>query len=79
MLSMCEELAGKEQAGVATGLLMLAGNAGAVLIIVLMPLVNGADTVWTNALYLMLFLMAITFLTVVFLLKESFETSIATN
>jgi predicted MFS family arabinose efflux permease len=79
MLSMCEELAGKEQAGVATGLLMLAGNAGAVLIIVLMPLVNGADTVWTNALYLMLFLMAITFLTVVFLLKESFETGIATN
>jgi predicted MFS family arabinose efflux permease len=79
MLSMCEELAGKEQAGVATGLLMLAGNAGAVLIIVLMPLVNGADTVWSNALYLMLFLMAITFLTVVFLLKESFETGIATN
>ncbi len=79
MLSMCEELAGKEQAGVATGLLMLAGNAGAVLIIVLMPLVNGVDTVWTNALYLMLFLMAITFLTVVFLLKESFETGIATN
>jgi predicted MFS family arabinose efflux permease len=79
MLSMCEELAGKEQAGVATGLLMLAGNAGAVLIIVLMPLVNGADTVWSNALYLMLFLMAITFLTVVFALKESFETGIATN
>jgi MFS family permease len=72
LLSMCEEMAGNEKAGMATGMLMLAGNAGAVVVIVLMPLVNGENPVWTNALYLMLFLMVITLAMVTMVLKETF-------
>lgn len=76
LLSMCEEMAGIEKAGVATGMLMLAGNAGAVVVIVLMPVVNGANPIWTNALYLMLFLMMVTLGTVIFGLKESYTGSV---
>lgn len=72
LLSMCEEMAGIEKAGMATGMLMLAGNAGAVVVIVLMPVVNGENTTWLNALYLMLVLMAVTLFTVVAVLKETF-------
>ena len=72
LLSMCEEMAGIEKAGMATGMLMLAGNAGAVVVIILMPVVNGENTVWTNALYLMIGLMLATLITVVAGLKETF-------
>ncbi|MGP8215583.1 MAG: MFS transporter [Bacteroidia bacterium] len=73
MLSMCEEMAGIEKAGAATGILMLAGNAGAVVVILLMPVVNGSDTLWTKAVYLMLALMAVTTLLVAGPLKETFH------
>jgi predicted MFS family arabinose efflux permease len=73
MLSMCEELAGIEKAGAATGLLMLAGNAGAVVVILLMPFVNSSETVWTNSVYLMVALMAITTALVAGPLKETFR------
>ncbi len=72
LLSMCEEIAGIEKAGMATGMLMLAGNAGAVVVIALMPLVNGANTAWTNAIYLMLSFMGLTLLAVLLSLKETF-------
>jgi MFS family permease len=72
-LSMCEEIAGNEKAGTATGLLMLAGNAGAVITIILMPLVNGESTIWTNAIYLLFLLMAVTLLLILTKLKESFN------
>lgn len=75
LLAMCEELAGIEKAGVATGILMLAGNAGGVVLILLMPLVNGSSPVWTNALYLMLFLMGLTLITVIAVLKETFTST----
>ncbi|MEI6019687.1 MAG: MFS transporter [Bacteroidota bacterium] len=72
LLSMSEEIAGKEKAGMATGILMLAGNAGGVVVILLMPLVNGSNASWLNAIYLMVGLMLLTLLTVVFVLKETF-------
>ncbi len=71
-LSMCEEIAGNEKAGAATGLLMLAGNAGAVVTIVLMPVVNGESPVWTNAVYLLFLLMVITLVLILTKLKETF-------
>ena len=49
LLSMCEEMAGIEKAGAATGLLMMAGNAGAVVVIALMPIIIGESALWTNA------------------------------
>jgi predicted MFS family arabinose efflux permease len=44
LLEMCTQLAGARAAGAATSLLMLAGNAGGVLVIVAMPLVNRGGT-----------------------------------
>lgn len=73
LLSMCEELAGNERAGAATGILMLAGNAGAVVVIILMPLVKGANPEWTNAVYLMMGLLVFTLLIMWFYLKETFS------
>ncbi len=72
LLSMCEEMAGNEKAGSATGILMLAANAGAVIVIILMPVVNGDAPIWTNAIYLMLVFMVITLALVVGKLKETF-------
>ena len=73
LLAMCEEMAGTEKAGAATGMLMLAGNAGAVVVIVLMPLVNGEGVFWTNAIYLMLSLLIITLALTLGALKETFQ------
>jgi MFS family permease len=70
-LAMCEELAGAEKAGAATGILMLFGNAGAVVTIVLMPVVNGEGGSWMNSVYLLFALMAITLLMIVGKLKEA--------
>ncbi|WP_317897862.1 MFS transporter [Aurantibacillus circumpalustris] len=72
LLSMCEEIAGIEKAGTATGILMLAGNAGAVIVILLMPVVNGTTNSWMNAIYLMVFLMFVTLVTAIVGLKETF-------
>jgi predicted MFS family arabinose efflux permease len=72
LLSMCEEIAGNEKAGAATGLLMMAGNAGAVVVIAAMPLINGEGSLWTNSIYLMLALMVVALVLVVGFLKETF-------
>ncbi len=70
LLSMCEAESGAEKAGTATGVLMLAGNAGAVVVIILMPLVKGDEALWTNAIYLMIVLLVLTLL-LAFRLKET--------
>jgi predicted MFS family arabinose efflux permease len=72
-LAMCEEMAGIEKAGTATGLLMLAGNAGAVVTIILMPIVNGEGVSWMNAIYLLFALMIITLVLILGKLKETFK------
>ena len=73
LLSMCEEIAGIEKAGAATGILMMAANAGGVVVIALMPMINGEGSLWTNSIYLMLVLMAITLALVIGGLKETFH------
>lgn len=72
-LAMCEEIAGVDKAGAATGMLMLAGNAGAVVTIVLMPVVNGDSSSWMNSIYLLLALMIITLVLIIGKLKETFK------
>ncbi|MGZ6555075.1 MAG: hypothetical protein ACXVDV_21000, partial [Bacteroidia bacterium] len=60
-------------AGAATGLLMLTGNAGAVVTIILMPVVNGEGGSWMNSIYLLFALMIITLVLILGKLKETFK------
>jgi sugar phosphate permease len=71
VLSMCEEMVGIQKAGSATGILMLAGNLGAVAVIIAMPLANGNSQNWMNSIYLMLALLAVALLLSAGPLKES--------
>ena len=71
LLAISEELAGRDKAGMATGILMLVGNAGGVVVIVGMSLVKGDNAVWSNAIDLMVALLAIS-LTLCFFLRETF-------
>jgi predicted MFS family arabinose efflux permease len=73
LMSMCEEIAGSEKAGAATGILMMAGNAGGVVVIALMPLINGETTFWNNSIYLMSALLLVALILIVGKLKESFN------
>jgi len=59
LLSHTEKLAGEKHAGEATGLMMLTGNLGGVLVILAMQLVKGESDTWINAVYLMLALLLV--------------------
>jgi predicted MFS family arabinose efflux permease len=54
MLAMTEEISGAERAGMTTGILMLAGNAGAVVVVIAMEMVKGGAATWKNAVFLMM-------------------------
>lgn len=54
LLSATEEFAGREKAGSATGLLMLFGNAGGVVVGVAMDAVKAGPRDWSYAIYLLL-------------------------
>jgi MFS family permease len=53
LLSMCSELAGPARAGAATGVLMLIGNVGGVLVIMAMQWVKSDASGWLPAVHLM--------------------------
>jgi predicted MFS family arabinose efflux permease len=59
LLSHTERLAGEKHAGEATGLIMLTGNLGGVLVILSMQLVKGDSDSWINSVYLMLGLLVL--------------------
>jgi predicted MFS family arabinose efflux permease len=61
LLEMSAQLAGARNAGAATGLLMLAGNAGGVVVVVAMPLVKGGAD-YHGAVWLMTALLLVTLL-----------------
>jgi cyanate permease len=61
LLEMCSELAGPLSAGYATGILMLAGNAGGVVVIVAMQLVRGDAPTYLRAVWLLLGLLVVAF------------------
>jgi len=62
LLEMSAQLAGREAAGAATALLMLAGNAGGVVVVIAMPLVNGSGGDFRPAVLLLVGLLAVTVL-----------------
>lgn len=49
LLAMSEELAGRDRAGMETGILMLVGNAGGVVVIIAMDLVKNGESNWQQA------------------------------
>jgi cyanate permease len=71
LLEICAELAGEDQAGSATGVLMLAGNAGGVVISMAMPLVKGEGPTFDRAVWLLLAALA-TAVVAVLTLPETF-------
>ncbi|WP_442602213.1 MFS transporter [Paenibacillus sp. KN14-4R] len=78
LLSMTERIAGEKQAGEATGLMMLAGNLGGVLVIPGMQMVTGDNATWINAVYLMLVLVLFSFILTLWI-KEKKPDAIQTN
>ncbi|MDB4966171.1 MAG: transporter [Myxococcales bacterium] len=60
LLEMCAQLSGLANAGRATSILMMAGNAGGVVVIVAMPLVKGAAPDFHRAVLLLVALLAAT-------------------
>lgn len=72
LLEMSEELAGEKRAGSATGLLMLLGNAGGVVVVIAMEAVKGQNQSWLNSIYLMLGLLAMT-IVLTLLVPETFR------
>ena len=62
LLEMSAELAGARRAGSATGILMLTGNAGGVMVIIAMQAVKGDAATWQGAVLLLLGLLAVTLL-----------------
>jgi predicted MFS family arabinose efflux permease len=60
LLDVCEKHAGARAAGAATGLLMLAGNAGGVVVVVVMPLLKGEGIDWHAPVVLMTALLGLT-------------------
>jgi len=71
LLSATEEFAGREKAGSATGLLMLFGNAGGVVVLLLMDAIKSGPKDWTNAVYLLLGTIALSLVLALFV-GESF-------
>lgn len=59
LLEMCSELAGADLAGSATGILMLAGNAGGVLVILAMVQFKSSLGSWTPAVWFLFALLGI--------------------
>jgi predicted MFS family arabinose efflux permease len=71
LLEICAELAGEAQAGTATGFLMLAGNAGGVVIATAMALVKGAEPTFIKAVWLLVGVLALAIVPAV-LIPETF-------
>jgi predicted MFS family arabinose efflux permease len=76
LLSCTEEFSGKDMAGSATGLLMLFGNAGGVVVGVTMDAVKTSPKDWTNSVYLLLGTILAS-LVIAFFIKESFHAKTA--
>ncbi|PFH86930.1 MFS transporter [Bacillus sp. AFS088145] len=61
LLSATEELVGEKVSGEATGLLLMAGNLGAVIVIGAMQLIKGEQSTWNHSVFFILILMLIGF------------------
>ncbi|MCB1168232.1 MAG: MFS transporter [Leptospiraceae bacterium] len=74
LLAMSEELAGAERAGGAAGALMMAGNAGAVIIAAAMDAIRSDTSGWRPAEYLLMAVLVV-ILGLAFFTRESFRTT----
>ncbi len=72
LLTSSEEEAGKDKAGASTGLIMLFGNFGGVVVVFLAPILKGDGTSWAPAVYLCMGLLAMATL-FAFMMKETFK------
>jgi len=72
LLEMSAEQAGPRLAGSATGILMLTGNAGGVIVIIAMQVVKGEAATWHGAVLLLVGLLVLTLLLSA-LIKETFR------
>jgi predicted MFS family arabinose efflux permease len=72
LLEMCSEVAGEELAGSATGILMLAGNAGGVIVIMAMEWVKGDSPTFQAGVNLMMVTLVLAII-LSLLLKETFH------
>ncbi|MCB1169003.1 MAG: MFS transporter [Leptospiraceae bacterium] len=72
LLAMSEELAGAERAGGAAGALMLAGNAGGVLVVAIMGILKSDVSGWRPAEYFLFAILALVCL-LAFWTRESFR------
>jgi cyanate permease len=76
LLEIASELAGPVLAGSATGLLMLCGNAGAVLVIIAMEMIKGDSPTFDRAIVFLIILLLIAVLAAI-RLKETYRTKVA--
>lgn len=67
LLEMCSEVAGEKHTGAATGILMLTGNAGGVVVMLAMDAIRFGSPSYDNAVYLLVVLLAIALFASVFL------------
>lgn len=72
LLEMSAELAGPRLTGSATGILMLTGNAGGVIVIIAMQVVKGDAATWHTPVLLMIGLLALA-LVLALLVSETFH------
>jgi len=72
LIASSEEEAGKERAGASTGLLMMSGNLGGIIVIFLMQMLKGDGATWMPAVYFCLALLALAILFAL-LMKETFR------
>lgn len=72
LLEMCSEVAGEALAGSATGILMLTGNAGGVVVIMAMEAVKGKAPTFINGVHLMMGSLVLAVM-LSLILKETFD------
>ena len=74
LLTMAEEEVGPKKAGAATGLLMLTGNAGGVIVPLAMEVIKNDVEGWINAIYFLVILLVIA-VVFSFLTKETYHSN----
>lgn len=75
LLTSSEEEAGKEKAGASTGLIMLFGNLGGLVVIPVMTILSGDGATWVNAIYFCVAILAVASILSLFM-KETFKKSV---
>ncbi|PEL12321.1 nitrate/nitrite transporter [Bacillus sp. AFS017336] len=73
LLSSTEELVGETVSGEATGLLLMAGNLGAVIVIDAMQFIKGEQSTWNHSVFFMLILLLIGFFLMLLFKEKAYD------